>query len=171
MHKTLIGCFAGTLALVAHTGLAQQAPAAPAPSVRLVSITILVKDYEAAAKWYSTNLGFDVQDNKSPTADRRWVTMTTKENPSFRVILHKPGNGHMDIDKRLSSDRIGKETYWILQTSDFDAFLRRLRANKVSLRSDVHTERWGKEVVFSDLYGNLWVVQEATSANQLVPRP
>jgi uncharacterized glyoxalase superfamily protein PhnB len=136
-------------------------------SIRLVSVTILVKDYDEAAKWYSENLGFEVKDNRDMHPGRRWVTMYSKEQPNFRIILHKPGNGYMTLDKTLSSDRIGKETYWILQASDFDATYKHLKAAGTRFRSDVHTERWAKEIVFEDLYGNLWVLQQATKSNEL----
>ena len=140
---------------------------AGAPSVKLVAVTILVKDYDEAAKWYSDNLGFEVHDNKNMTPGRRWVTMSSKEDPTFRIILHKPGNGYMSLDKRLSPTRVGKETYWILQTADFESVYKRLSAARVRFRSDVHDEKWAKEVVFEDLYGNLWVLQQATSTNEL----
>ena len=157
----------GLLLLLFTLSVACAQDVASPPSLRLVSITILVKDYDQAAKWYSEKLGFQVQDNKNTKPGRRWVTMFSKQDPSFRIILHKPGNGYMALDKRLSRDRIGKETYWILQTPDFDATFKRLTAAGVRFRSDVHTERWAKEVVFEDLYGNLWVLQQATNANEL----
>ena len=36
-----------------------------APSIKLVAVTLLVKDYDKAAKWYFENLGFEVRDNKA----------------------------------------------------------------------------------------------------------
>jgi len=96
--------------------------------------------------------------------------MSSGQDPNFRIILHKPGTGYMALDKTLSTDRVGKETYWILQTSDFDAIFKRLTAAGVRFRSDVHLERWAKEVVFEDLYGNLWVLQQATKENELSPQ-
>jgi catechol 2,3-dioxygenase-like lactoylglutathione lyase family enzyme len=137
------------------------------PSLKLTSVTILVKDYDQAAQWYSETLGLQVEDNRDLSPGRRWVTMSFNQDPTFRIVLHKPGNGYMDLDKELSPDRVGKETYWIVQTSDFDVLFKRLAARGVRFRSDVHTERWAKEVVFEDLYGNLWVLQQGTDANRL----
>ncbi len=76
-----------------------------------MSVTILVRDYDKAAKWYSENLGFEVRDNKDLRPGRRWVTMFSKEAPDFQIFLHKPGNGYMAVDKSLSLNRIGKETF------------------------------------------------------------
>ena len=95
-------------------------------SAKLVSITLLVKEYDEAAKSYSTTLGFQIQDNKDTRPGRRWVTMSSPGDPNFRIILHKPGTGYRDVDKRLPPDRLGKETFWILRTDDFDGIDRRL---------------------------------------------
>jgi catechol-2,3-dioxygenase len=42
-----------------------QPPKIAAPSIKLVSVTILVRDYDKAAKWYSENLGFEVRATKT----------------------------------------------------------------------------------------------------------
>jgi hypothetical protein len=44
-----------------------------APSIKLVSVTLPVRDYDKAAKWYSENLGFEVRDNKDLRPGKRWV--------------------------------------------------------------------------------------------------
>ncbi len=76
-------------------------------------------------------------------------------NSSF---LHKPDNGYMPVDKSLSPNRIGKETFWILRTNDFDATVNQLKRNGVRFRSRTYEMgSGGKEIVFEDLFGNLWV--------------
>ena len=61
----------------------------------------------------------------------------------------------------LLPDRIGKETFWILRTTDFDAMVKRLKGNGVTFRSQTYEMGGGgKEIVFEDLYGNLWVLQQ-----------
>ena len=138
-----------------------QIPKTAAPSIKLVSVTMLVKDYDKATKWYSENLGFEVRDNKDLRPGKRWVTMFAKENPSFQIFLLKPGDGYMPVAKSLSPNRIGKETFWILQTNDFDATVKRLQTGRVRFRSRTYdTGSGGKSMVFEDLYGNLWVLQQ-----------
>lgn len=132
-----------------------------APSIKLEAITLLVRDYDKAAKWYSENLGFEVRDNKDQRPGKRWVAMFSKDDPKFQIFLHKPGNGYMPVDKGLSPDRIGKETFWILRTNDFDAMVKHLKEKGVRFRSRVYTlGSGGKEIVLADLYGNLWVLQQ-----------
>jgi len=151
------------LVLVAASGASAQnpPPVVAAPSIKLVSVTLLVRDYDKATKWYSQNLGFEVRDNKDLRPGKRWVTMFSKESPNFQIFLLKPGDGYMPVSKTLPLSRIGKETYWILRTADFDTVFKHLKGNGVRFRSKTYdTGSGGKEIVFEDLYGNLWVLQQ-----------
>ena len=141
-----------------------QTPAVAKPSIKLVAVTLLVRHYDKAAKWYSENLGFEVRDNKDPRPDKRWVAMWSKDNPTFQIFLLKPGGGYMPVAKTLPLSRIGKETFWILRTNDYDAMVERLKKNGVRFRSEMYpTGSGGKEIVIEDLYGNLWVLQQTGS--------
>jgi hypothetical protein len=62
-------------------------------------------------------------------------------------------------------NRIGKETYWILRTNDFDGMVKHLKDARVRFRSRTYdTGSGGKEIVIEDLYGNLWVIQQVGTA-------
>lgn len=142
----------------------EPAPSAAPPTVKLVALTLLVEDYDKAASWYADNLGFEVRDNKDPRPEKRWVAMFSKASPELQIFLLKPGNGYMPVAKELSPERIGKETFWILRTNDFDGVVDRLKRNGVRFRSEVYEMGGGgKEIVIEDLYGNLWVLQQTGS--------
>lgn len=141
-----------------------QTPVAAKPTIKLAAITLLVRDYDKAAKWYSENLGFEVRDNKDLRPGKRWVVMFSKEDPKFQIFLLKPGDGYMPVSKRLPLSRVGKETYWILRTNDYDSMVERLKKNGVRFRSRMYElGGGGKEIVVEDLYGNLWVLQQLGS--------
>ena len=143
--------------------LAQEQTTGP-PSMELASITLLVDDYDKAVRWYSDNLGLEVRDNKDLRPGKRWVAMFSKQNPTFQIFLLKPGDGYMPVAKSLPRDRIGKETFWILRTNDYDAVVQRLKKNEVRFRSEMYAmPGGGKEIVIEDLYGNLWVLQQVGS--------
>ena len=150
------------LLLITISASAQDQPAAPAPpTIKMVAVTLLVEDYDKAAKWYSENLGFEVRDNKDLRPNKRWVAMFSKENPAFQIFLLKPGDGYMEVAKSLPASRIGNETFWILRTNDYDAVVERLTKNGVKFRSRMYDmPNGGKEIVIEDLYGNLWVLQQ-----------
>jgi catechol 2,3-dioxygenase-like lactoylglutathione lyase family enzyme len=142
----------------------EQIPSIAPPAIKLVALTLVVEDYDKAARWYADNFGFEVRDNKDPSPDKRWVAMFSKASPELQIFLLKPGNGYMPVAKNLSPERIGKETFWILRTNDFDGVVNRLKGNGVRFRSDVYQMgRGGKEIVIEDLYGNLWVLQQTGS--------
>jgi uncharacterized glyoxalase superfamily protein PhnB len=83
--------------------------------------------------------------------------------PELQIFL-KPGNGYMQVAKELSPDRVGKETFWILRTNDYDAVVNRLKTNGVRFRSEMYKmPGGGKEFVIEDLYGNLWLLQQVGS--------
>lgn len=141
-------------------------PDSARPSIKLAAITLLVRDYDKAAKWYSENLGFEVRDNKDLRPGKRWVAMFSKEAPNVQIFLLKPGDGYMPVTKKLPLNRIGKETFWILRTNDYDAMVTRLKANGVRFRSRMYEmPGGGKEIVIEDLYGNLWVLQQLGTRN------
>lgn len=143
---------------------AQDQKVVAVPSIKPVAVTLLVRDYDKAAKWYSENLGFEVRDNKDMRPGKRWVAMWSKEAPNFQIFLLKPGDGYMPVAKNLSLNRIGKETFWILRTPDFDVAFKHLKANGVRFRSRTYDMGGGgKEIVIEDLYGNLWVLQQVGS--------
>ena len=140
------------------------APKIAAPTIKLVAVTLLVKDYDKAAKWYTENLGFEVHDNKDLRPGKRWVAMFSKEAPESQIFLLKPGDGYMPVAKSLPLSRVGKETFWILRTNDFDAMVKRLKHAGVRFRSRTYdTGSGGKSIVVEDLYGNLWVLQQPGS--------
>lgn len=150
------------LILTLHVSAQGQSPAPP--TIQMVAVTLLVRDYDAAAKWYSENLGFEVRDNKDLRPGKRWVAMFSKEDPSLQIFLLKPGDGYMPVAKSLPLDRIGKETFWILRTNDYAAIVERLKTNGARFRSEMYEMGGGgKEIVIEDLYGNLWVLQQLGS--------
>ena len=142
----------------------EQSASVASPTIKLVALTLVVDDYDKAARWYADNLGFEVRDNKDPNPEKRWVAMFSKASPELQIFLLKPGNGYMPVAKNLSPERIGKETFWILRTNDFDAVVDRLKRNGVHFRSEMYEMGGGgKEIVIEDLYGNLWVLQQTGS--------
>jgi catechol 2,3-dioxygenase-like lactoylglutathione lyase family enzyme len=153
------------LLLVTTFSVAAQDQTPAQPSIKLAGITLLVRDYDEAAKWYSKNLGFEVRDNKDLRPGKRWVAMFSKDDPKSQIFLLKPGDGYMPVAKNLPLDRIGKETFWILRTNAYDAMVEQLKKNGVRFRSEMYEmPNGGKEIVIEDLYGNLWVLQQVGTA-------
>ncbi len=63
--------------------------------------------------------------------------------------------------------RIGNQTggrvFLFLHTDDFESDYQNLLSNKVKIVREPVYEKWGKVLVFEDLYGNLWDLIEPSN--------
>jgi catechol 2,3-dioxygenase-like lactoylglutathione lyase family enzyme len=150
-----------TLMALALAGAARAEPAPPAPALELGAVTILVRDEDEAAAWYGRNLGWEVAMNVRGADGERFVAM--RAPGGAQIVLHRPGaSAYPPLDKTLPQSRIGQEAYWVLRTSDFDAAYRRLADNHVKFVAEPRVAAYGREAVFEDLYGNLFILQQPT---------
>jgi len=167
MNRTL---FAALLALSLASGAAARAQTtssltsrqtgSEAAALELGAVTILVRDEDEAAAWYARNLGWQVTMNFKDASGERFVAMAA---PGGRqIVLHRPGgSAYPPLDKTLPQSRVGQEAYWVLRTGDFDQAYQRLAANHVKFVAEPRTAPYGgREAVFEDLYGNLFILQQ-----------
>jgi Glyoxalase/Bleomycin resistance protein/Dioxygenase superfamily len=126
-----------------------------APTLRLRSFTIIVRDYDEAKNWYIEKLGF--------------ITLIDQKfGPSQRFLLiAPPGSGKEDVGFVLEkarrddpsmrtdyTDRIGKEVNIVLRTSDLSRLCSDYRNRGVKFRQAPKPQPWGGEAIIEDLYGN-----------------
>lgn len=153
-------CFAsGARPAEAQTPADKSAAPASAPTVRLRSFTIVVRDYDEAKSWYTEKLGF--------------VTLIDQKfGPAQRfVLIAPPGSGKGDVGFVLEkarrddptmpvdyTDRIGKEVNIVLGTSDLSRLCADYRTRGVQFRQAPKQQPWGGEAIIEDLYGNSIVV-------------
>ena len=160
--KTLIGLASLSLLLAPSAGAsAQGATGAASAGLELGAVTILVKDEDTAAAWYARNLGLQVaMDFKSPEGER-FVALKAGGGPSPLIVLHRPRSSqYPPLDHTLPDSRVGQETFWVWRTPDFEGTYRRLIENHVKFVSEPHDQSYGREAVFEDLYGNLFILQQ-----------
>ena len=55
--------------------------------------TIFVNNQEEALEFYRDKLGFQVHTDAMVGADFRWLTMNTKDQPDFEIVLMEPKPG------------------------------------------------------------------------------
>ncbi len=117
---------------------------------RLSVVTIWVKDQEAAKDFYVNKLGFVVRsDDSQSIPGYRWLTVAPADQKEVEIVL---GPAMDDHQKSL----IGKQGTLVLDTDDCKADYERLKARGVKFHGEPTVQPYGTDVVFEDLYGNLF---------------
>jgi catechol 2,3-dioxygenase-like lactoylglutathione lyase family enzyme len=121
------------------------------PERRLVTVALVVRDYDEAARWYTEKLGFALAEDVDLGAGKRWVTLAG--SGGARLLLAKAeGEGQAS---RIG-DQTGGRVFLFLETDDFARDHAAMLAKGVVFKEEPRHEAYGTVVVFADLYGNLW---------------
>ena len=121
-------------------------------SKRIPYVTLLVRDYDEAIRFYTEVLGFIVAEDKVMSPTKRWVVIIPPGSSGFGFLLGKAANEEQ-------ASRIGNQTggrvFIFLHTNTFESDYQQLLTNKITIVRGPVEEEYGKVVVFQDLYGNL----------------
>ncbi len=128
-------------------------------SHRLAHVALVVPDYDAAIRFYTQVVGFDlIADEYQPRQDKRWV-LVRPSGGGASILLARAGN---DIQRAAIGNQTGGRVFLFLDTDDLDGDLARLRAAGVSIIRPPRTADYGRVAVFADPWGNLWdLIQRA----------
>ncbi|MGA2523811.1 MAG: VOC family protein [Candidatus Bathyarchaeia archaeon] len=96
--------------------------------MKIGHVTLLVKDFDEAAKFYVEKLGFMKRQDTKFWGDMRWVTVSPKDQPDLELTF-------VLADTEEKRNALGKQA-----------------GDHVFMTLD--EQAWGVEVVFEDLYGN-----------------
>ncbi|CAB4329456.1 MAG: VOC family protein [Actinobacteria bacterium] len=116
-------------------------------------LTIVVTDYDEAIRFYTQNLGFTLVEDTRMSDTKRWVVVAPDPNQGARMLLAvaTSPSQHLAVGNQTGG-RVGLFLY----TQNFDETYQNFLDNNVNFTEDPRLEEFGKVVVFSDLYGNLW---------------
>ena len=126
---------------------------------RLGLVTLVVREYDEAIRFYVDALGFGLREDTPLGSGKRWV------------VVAPPGGGAALLLARAATDhqrsRVGDQTggrvALFLETGDFAAEHARLLAAGVRFAEAPRAEPYGMVAVFEDLYGNRWDLVERRS--------
>lgn len=116
--------------------------------------TLLVADYDDAAAWFTSRLGFTVKEDTDRGDGKRWVVLSTG---GADLLLAKAVN---DEQRAQIGKQAGGRVAFFLETEDFDRDVAQFEKAGVALLETRRTEPYGKVVQFADLYGNKWDLLE-----------
>ena len=118
-------------------------------------ISILVKDYDEALKFYINKLGFELIEDTQLTPEKRWVVISPKNSggKGCSLLLAKASNSQQE---NFIGNQTGGRVFLFLYTDNFKRDYDLLLKNEVNIVRPPSQEAYGQVLVFSDLYGNLW---------------
>jgi catechol 2,3-dioxygenase-like lactoylglutathione lyase family enzyme len=121
--------------------------------MKIDHITLLVKDQDEAAKFYVEKLGFEKRQDAKFWGDMRWVTVSPKDQPDFELTFVLA-----DTEEKLAAlgKQAGDHVFMTLQTDDCKRDYQAMKAKGVKFFGEPTEQARGIEVVFEDLYGNLY---------------
>jgi len=140
--------------------------------VRLRYVTIVVRDYDEALKWYTNVLGLEKTEEGTFGTGKRWLVVAPRGRKDVGIILEiaKP---YTALDKgtnisaatgddsiRNYEARVGTETRWVFEVEDCRKFYDLASKRGVKFVEAPVAQPWGvTEAIFEDLYGNVFVVE------------
>jgi catechol 2,3-dioxygenase-like lactoylglutathione lyase family enzyme len=123
--------------------------------MRISHFVILVDDIDEALKFYTEKLGFIKQRDDILWINLRWATVSPKNQPDVQLTLAL-------ADDKQQNSAVGQQTpnhpLMFLETDDLQRDYIELKAKGVTVVTYPEEREWGTEVVFTDLYGNLFVL-------------
>lgn len=119
--------------------------------------TILVKDQEEAKTFYTEKLGFIVWMDEPFGPELRWLVVApAKENECMLTLVE----ADTPAKKAAVGNQAPDHVLVVFETEDIDSAYQELKGRGVSFHGEPREVPWGKEVVFEDLYGNLFDLVE-----------
>ncbi len=128
----------------------------------IAHISLVVRDYDEAIRFYTEKLHFTLIENTVLTAEKRWVLVSPGGGSGCCLLLAKAANEEQ-------AGRIGNQTggrvFLFLYTDDFWRDYNDMLANGVRFVREPVKEKYGTVAVFEDLYGNLWDLLQPENAS------
>ncbi len=128
---------------------------------KLARVTILVRDYDEALRFYTEQLGFDKRADVTFAPGMRWLTVAPAQQHDMELVLQVPvASFHGAEQAQRMTERIGQQTTWVFQTDDCQAEYATLSGRGVIFTQSPKAEPYGVEAIFQDLYGNSYSLLE-----------
>ncbi|MFM2206843.1 MAG: hypothetical protein RL213_818 [Bacteroidota bacterium] len=116
-------------------------------------VVLLVRDQEEALRFYRDKLGFFLSEDTMVTPSKRWITLLPTEGAVTGIVLAQAKGEEQD---NRAGNQTGGKVLMVLHTQSFEEDVEMLRSKGIRIVRGPSHEPWGKVVVFSDLYGNLF---------------
>lgn len=119
----------------------------------LVQIALVVNDYDEAIHFYTQKLQFELVEDTELSETKRWVVVKPKGDKGASLLLAKAAS---EEQRSRIGNQTGGRVFLFLHTDNFDRDYQNILAQKIKIINGPREEKFGKVLVFEDLYGNLW---------------
>ena len=116
----------------------------------LANVSLLVKEYDEAIRWYTDKLGLELRMDGSMGGNYRFVTVGVKGQMDVSIVLHKPSESYSEAHTSIHG--------LLFHTDDCRKDVEGLKAKEVKITLEPEEQPWGIQAVFADLYGNSHVL-------------
>ena len=124
--------------------------------LRVLRITIRVRNQEEALRFYTEKLGFEQRADLPMGPQRRWVTVAPKDEQAPELVL-QPADWFEGEERQQHAALVGKDPTIVFQVDDCRATSETLRARGVEFSMPPTDKGYGIEADGKDLYGNTMV--------------
>ena len=124
---------------------------------RLAHISLLVRDYDEAIRFYVGKLGFTLIEDTPLSPEKRWVLVAPGDGSGCCLLLARAVG---EAQESRIGNQTGGRVFLFLYTDDFQRDYQTMLANGVRFVREPVEEPYGTVAVFEDLYGNLWDLLE-----------
>ena len=118
---------------------------------RLALVSLLVREYDEAIRFYVEKLGFELVEDRLLGGEKRWVRIAPPRGHGTQILLARAANANQ-------SSRVGNQTvvrvFLFVETDDFDGDYDAMLGRGVEFTEPPRDEAYGRVAVFKDLYGN-----------------
>lgn len=119
----------------------------------LFQIALVVDDYDEAIAFYTQKLHFKLIEDTKLSDVKRWVVVAPNGSGGANLLLAKAKN---DVERTSIGNQTGGRVFLFMHTDDLERDYQNLIKNGVEIVREPSQHEYGKVLVFSDLYGNLW---------------
>lgn len=120
---------------------------------RLSLTAVLVRDYDAAIRFYTQALGFDLREDTRLSPEKRWVVVAPAGSTGGGLLLARAADPRQTA---RVGDQTGGRVFLFLETDDIVRDHAAFTARGVVFLEAPRDESYGRVAVFADLYGNAW---------------
>lgn len=120
---------------------------------RIGLVSLVVADYDQAIDFYTQKLGFELLEDSPREENKRWVRVAPQGAGGCELLLAQAAN---EEQRSRIGNQTGGRVFLFLETDDFARDYAAMQQAGVGFTEQPRREPYGKVVVFSDPYGNLW---------------